>query len=93
MDDESFRHLYDRTAIGLRKYLRHVVGDRSLADDIMQEAYFRILKATLPQGMDASQQKNYLYKIAANPNTGSAASKMGGTTAGVIRTAGCGILQ
>lgn len=66
MDAESFRLLYDQTAPGLRRYLRHAVADRAQADDIMQEAYFRILKAKVPPGMDASQQKNYLYKIATN---------------------------
>jgi RNA polymerase sigma-70 factor (ECF subfamily) len=66
MDDETFQQLYDGTAIGLRRYLRHVLGDRNVADEIAQEAYFRMLKAHLPAGMELAQQKSYLYRIATN---------------------------
>lgn len=66
MDQEAFQHFYEGTAAGLRRYLRHVLGDRDLADDIFQEAFFRMLKANLPAGMDFAHQKNYLYKIATN---------------------------
>jgi len=66
MDEESFRQLYDETARGLRSYLRHVLGDRALADDIFQEAYFRMFKTQLPPNMESKQQKSYLYKVATN---------------------------
>jgi RNA polymerase sigma-70 factor, ECF subfamily len=66
MDEESFGQLYEETANSLRRYLRHVLGDRALADDIMQEAYFRMLKTHLPSNMDTMQQKSYLYKVATN---------------------------
>ncbi len=49
----------------LRAYLSRVSGDSALADDFLQEAYLRFLRAKLPE-MDESGQKNYLYRIATN---------------------------
>ncbi|WP_031500197.1 RNA polymerase sigma factor [Bryobacter aggregatus] len=66
MDERSFQLLYDATAQGLHRYLRHVLGDSVLADDIAQEAYLRMLKVQVPTEMTLAQQKNYLYKIASN---------------------------
>jgi len=66
MDEQSFHELYERTARGLRAYLRHRLGSHPLADDLTQEAYLRLLKTQVPAGMDAAQLKSYLYKIALN---------------------------
>ena len=68
MEEQCFNELYERTARGLRAYLRHRLGNRPLADDLMQEAYLRLLKARLPpeMEMDAVRLKSYLYKIALN---------------------------
>ncbi len=65
MDEESFRDLYSRTARPLRAYLSRVSGDSTLADDFLQEAYFRFLRAKPPE-MDEAGQKNYLFRIATN---------------------------
>ena len=66
MDEESFHAFYDRTARLLRAYLRRVLNDVSQADDILQEAYLRILQARLPPDMTAEHRKNYLFRIATN---------------------------
>jgi len=66
MDEELFCEFYEQTSRNLRAYLRSLVSDRALVDDLMQDSYFRLLKADLPISMDAIHRKNYLYRIATN---------------------------
>ena len=66
MDEVLFCEFYEQTARNLRAYLRSMVFDRALVDDLMQESYFRLLKAGLPASMDVIYRKNYLYRIATN---------------------------
>lgn len=65
MDEEGFRQFYSLTARSLRAYLFRVVGNPTIADDLHQEAYFRFLRAELPD-MDDKGRKNYLFRIATN---------------------------
>ena len=65
MDEAAFRHLYDRTARPLRAYLMRSCGDLALADDLLQEAYLRMLRSGF-EGEDDDHRKNYLYRIATN---------------------------
>lgn len=65
MDEASFQKLYDRTARQLRGYLTRVCGDRATADDLLQEAYMRLLKARFEPQSD-EHLKNYLFTIATN---------------------------
>jgi RNA polymerase sigma-70 factor (ECF subfamily) len=65
MDEAAFRHLYQRTARPLRAYLARCCGDFSLADDLLQEAYLRLLRSGF-EGEDDTHRKNYLYRIATN---------------------------
>jgi RNA polymerase sigma-70 factor, ECF subfamily len=60
---EQFEEFYNRTAPGLLGYVRRVSGDPGAADDLMQEAYVRMLNA--PPLM-AQQRKSYLYRAATN---------------------------
>ena len=41
MDEETFRAFYERTARPLRSYLARLTGDPQLADDLLQETYYR----------------------------------------------------
>jgi RNA polymerase sigma-70 factor (ECF subfamily) len=66
MDEENFRLLYNRTARPLRAYLNATLHDRSLADDLLQEAFLRFLQADLPASMGDDHRKNYLFRIATN---------------------------
>jgi RNA polymerase sigma-70 factor (ECF subfamily) len=66
MDEASFHVFYEQTARNLRAYLRSILNDHALVDDLVQESYFRIFKASLPADMDPLHRKNYLYRIAAN---------------------------
>jgi RNA polymerase sigma-70 factor (ECF subfamily) len=65
MDEEAFRAFYDRTARGLLAYLSRITGHRQLADDLMQEAYYRFLRAARVYEND-THRRNSLYQIATN---------------------------
>ena len=65
MDEESFRDFYERTARPLWAYLSRVLGDASQADDMMQETYYRFLRARLTDVGEA-HRRNYLFRIATN---------------------------
>jgi RNA polymerase sigma-70 factor (ECF subfamily) len=66
MDEGLFCEFYEQTARHLRAYVRSMVFDQALVDDLLQESYFRLLKAGLPASMDMVYRKNYLYRIATN---------------------------
>ena len=65
MDEDSFRLLYDRTARPLWSYLSRLTGDSRVADDLLQETYYRFLRAD-PALVDDAHRKNYLFRIATN---------------------------
>ena len=65
MDEEAFRAFYDRTARVLRGYLSRVSGDPALADDLLQETYYRFLRAK-SEYENESHRRNALFRIASN---------------------------
>src|SRR5512139_3475054 len=65
MDEEAFRAFYDRTARPVWAYLRRLCGDPALADDLLQETYFRFVRAARPFESDA-HRLHYLFRIAAS---------------------------
>ncbi len=71
MDEDAFRSFYDRNARGVWAYLSRVTGDRQMADDLLQETFYRFLRAasTTP-GEDRfdseAHRRNSLYQIATN---------------------------
>jgi RNA polymerase sigma-70 factor, ECF subfamily len=65
MDEEAFRAFYDRTARPLWAYLSRITGDRQAADDLLQEAYYRFLRARA-QHEDEHHRRNSLFRIATN---------------------------
>jgi RNA polymerase sigma-70 factor, ECF subfamily len=65
MDEEAFRGFYDRTARGVWAYLVRVTGDRQLADDLLQEAFYRFLRAAAAHDNE-THRRNSLYRIATN---------------------------
>lgn len=65
IDEDAFRGFYDRTARALWCYLARVTGDRPLADDLMQETYYRFLRASRPYESEA-HRRNSLFHIATN---------------------------
>ena len=65
MDEEAFRALYDRTARALWAYLSRITGNPDLADDLLQETYYRFLRARVAHESDA-HRRNSLFRIATN---------------------------
>jgi RNA polymerase sigma-70 factor (ECF subfamily) len=65
VDEAAFVSLYDATRPALRAYVAKCVGDASIASDITQEAYVRLLQARV-RITDARELKAYLYRIATN---------------------------
>jgi RNA polymerase sigma-70 factor (ECF subfamily) len=60
---EQFEDFYNRTAPALRAYIRRVSGGAGVADDLLQEAYIRMLNAP---PLSEPQRKSYLYRTATN---------------------------
>lgn len=65
IDEEAFRAFYDRTARLLWAYLSRVTGNPGAADDLLQETYYRFLRARVPYQSDA-HRRHYLFRIATN---------------------------
>jgi RNA polymerase sigma-70 factor (ECF subfamily) len=65
MDSAAFQIFHAKTAPGLRGYIRRASGNEALADDILQEAFLRFLRADVPP-LEEAPLKAYLYKIAAS---------------------------
>src|SRR3954463_11375459 len=65
MDEDTFRAFYDRTSRQVWAYLARITGDRALADDLLQESYYRFLRAARAFDNE-SHRRNYLFRIATN---------------------------
>jgi RNA polymerase sigma-70 factor (ECF subfamily) len=65
MDEDTFRAFYDRTARGVWAYLARITGDRQTADDLLQETFYRFLRAAATHDNEA-HRRNSLYRIATN---------------------------
>lgn len=65
MDEEKFRGFYDRNARSVWAYLARITGDRQAADDLLQEAFYRFLRADAKHE-DEAHRRNSLFRIATN---------------------------
>src|SRR5207248_3761234 len=63
MSRDAFDVFYAQTAPALRAYITRVAGNPAAADDILQEAYIRLLNAVPVEEM---RRKSYLYRTATN---------------------------
>jgi RNA polymerase sigma-70 factor, ECF subfamily len=65
MDESAFDVFYKQTSRALLRYLVAVTRQPDFAEDILQEAYCRLLTAGRPE-MDEQQTRSYLFRIATN---------------------------
>ena len=65
MDEDAFRLFYERTSRPVWAYLSRMSGEARLADDLLQETYYRFLRANVSHESDA-HRRNYLFRIATN---------------------------
>jgi RNA polymerase sigma-70 factor, ECF subfamily len=65
MDEDTFRGFYARTSGMLWAYLSRATGDPSAADDLLQETYYRLLRAR-PTLESEDHRRHYLFRIATN---------------------------
>jgi RNA polymerase sigma-70 factor (ECF subfamily) len=64
-DRDEFTEFYKATEAGLRAYARRCVRDASLADDLVQEAYVRLLTSS-KAGLPSTERRMYLFRITTN---------------------------
>ena len=65
MTEEAFRAFYERTARPLWAYLARATGEPQTADDLLQDAYYRLLRSKVAFD-DDDHRRNYLFRIATN---------------------------
>jgi RNA polymerase sigma-70 factor (ECF subfamily) len=65
IDEASFESFYRQTAAPLRAYVVRVVGHAGPAEDIVQDAYLRLLRAP-PPIRNPDELRAYLFRIASN---------------------------
>jgi RNA polymerase sigma-70 factor (ECF subfamily) len=65
MTEEAFRAFYNQTSRSLWLYLARTTGDTRLADDLLQETYYRFLRADSSFASD-DHRRHYLFRIATN---------------------------
>jgi len=65
MTEDAFRSFYDLTAKPVWAYIARMTGDDRLADDLLQEAYYRFLRTRATFDSD-DHRRNYLFRIATN---------------------------
>ena len=65
MTEEEFRAFYERTARPVWAYLYRITSDSHLADDLLQEAYYRFFRAATAYENE-THRRNSLFRIATN---------------------------
>jgi RNA polymerase sigma-70 factor (ECF subfamily) len=65
MTEEAFRVFYELTARPVRAYLGRMTNDDRLADDLLQETYYKFLRSNAVFDSD-DHRKHYLFRIATN---------------------------
>jgi RNA polymerase sigma-70 factor, ECF subfamily len=65
VDDQAFHRFYDQTSGILAAYLMRSLRDASAVDDVVQDSYYRLLRATVRVDSE-EHRRRYLFRIATN---------------------------
>lgn len=65
IDESKFDAFYRKTASGLWTYLHRLTGDPAAADDLLQKAFFRFLRAN-PAVTSDEHMRRWIYRTATN---------------------------
>ena len=65
MDQDAFGILYEQTARGVWAFLLRRTGDEQVAEDLLQETYYRFLRTERDYESD-DHRRHYLFRIASN---------------------------
>lgn len=65
MDEQSFQTFFRQTAGPLRAYVASVIGSADAADDIVQDAFLRLLRSP-PATRDPQQLRAFAFRVASN---------------------------
>ena len=66
MKDDEFERLYAAEAQGLFAFLAYRTGNRSLAEDLLADAFERALRSRVKYDRRRGSEKTWLYAIALN---------------------------
>ena len=65
LDEAAFAAFHARTSRALRAYVYRVLGQAPDVEDIVQDAYLRMLRADVPSD-DEEHLRRYLYRVTSN---------------------------
>jgi RNA polymerase sigma-70 factor, ECF subfamily len=65
LNESAFTAFYTNHARALWGYVYRVTGNAADADDVVQEAFLRTMRAG-PESDDPGEQRRYLYRVASN---------------------------
>ena len=65
MDEDGFRAFYEHTSRPVWAYLARLTGSATEADDLLQEAYYRLLRAGATFETER-HRRQYLFRVATN---------------------------
>lgn len=65
MTEDEFRGFYELTSRPLWAYVARMTGDDRLADDLLQESYYRFLRSRVSFA-DDDHRRHYLFRVATN---------------------------
>jgi RNA polymerase sigma-70 factor (ECF subfamily) len=65
LDEATFRALYADAAAPLHRYIARTLGNRSIADDLLQETFLRLLRRPVPT-TDLEDLRRYAFRIASH---------------------------